>query len=102
MIPTAAGAILHRPTPAERQGENRRRFAVRDPAAHTPMLTHLIHRHFLWLLIGSYAVAANFPRLGLWIKDFSVAEVVLFGSRTRVSLSMVFLASRSIPRYRSR
>jgi bile acid:Na+ symporter, BASS family len=55
-------------------------------------LSHFIHEHLLWLLIGSYAVAACAPALGLGIRDVSVGELALFGSRTRISLSMLMLA----------
>jgi bile acid:Na+ symporter, BASS family len=56
-------------------------------------LSHFVHKRFLWLMIGSYAVASAFPSLGLWIRDVRVGEIVLFGSKTAVSLSMLMLAS---------
>ena len=31
-------------------------------------LAHFIHRYFLWLLLGSYAIAAVLPGPGLWIR----------------------------------
>jgi bile acid:Na+ symporter, BASS family len=56
-------------------------------------LSHLVHTHLLWLMIGSYAIAATAPAVGLWIRDVSVGEVALFGSKMRVSLSMLMLAA---------
>ena len=31
-------------------------------------LSHLVHDHFIWLLLGSYALAAVWPDLGLAIR----------------------------------
>ncbi len=56
-------------------------------------LSHFVHKHLLWLMIGSYAVAACWPSLGLRIRDVSVGDIALFGSKTRLSLSMLMLAS---------
>jgi BASS family bile acid:Na+ symporter len=56
-------------------------------------LSQFIHAHFLWLVTCSYAVAACFPSLGLWIRDVPVGEVAFGGAKTRVSLSMLMLAS---------
>lgn len=55
-------------------------------------LFHFIHRHFLWFLIGSYAVAAILPGPGLSIRDVSFGEVEVFHERTRISLPMLMLA----------
>ena len=56
-------------------------------------LSHVIHKRLLWLLIASYALAAGYPALGLWIRDVKMGAVSVFGSRTHVSLSMLMLAS---------
>jgi BASS family bile acid:Na+ symporter len=56
-------------------------------------LSHVVHKQLLWLLLGSYAIAACAPAPGLWIRDVSLGEVALAGARTRVSLSMVMLGS---------
>ena len=56
-------------------------------------LSHFVHKHLLWLMIGSYAVAAFAPSLGLWVRDVSVGDVALFGFTTRISLPMVMLSS---------
>ncbi len=56
-------------------------------------LSHFVHKHFLWLMVGSYAVAACAPSLGLAIRDVSVGKVALFGQTMRISLSMLILAA---------
>src|SRR4051794_37450025 len=56
-------------------------------------LSHFVHEHFLALLVGSYVVAACCPALGLRIRDISFGELALFGSTTKVSLSMLMLSS---------
>src|SRR5258707_12500648 len=55
--------------------------------------SRFLHEYFLWLLVGSYAVAACYPWPGLWIRDVSIGELALFGAKTRISLSMLMLSS---------
>jgi BASS family bile acid:Na+ symporter len=55
-------------------------------------LLHFVHKKFLWLMIGSYAVAAIAPSLGLWVRDVSLGEIHAVGSKTRISLPMAMLA----------
>jgi len=55
-------------------------------------LSRFVHRHFIWFLIGSYAVAAVLPGLGLWMRDVSFGEAVLFHQRTRITLPVLMLA----------
>ena len=38
-------------------------------------LSQFVHKRFLWLMIGSYAVASGFPAVGLWIRDVRVGEI---------------------------
>lgn len=40
-------------------------------------LSHLVHARFIWLLIGSYIVAALFPGLGLWVRSVSWGTINL-------------------------
>jgi BASS family bile acid:Na+ symporter len=54
-------------------------------------LSHFLHRHFLWLLLGAYAAAAIVPGPGLWLKDLTL-PVRFFGEQGRVTLSMLLLA----------
>jgi BASS family bile acid:Na+ symporter len=55
-------------------------------------LFHLVHEHFLWLLLGSYVVAGFFPGLGLMIRHVSLGQVALLGTPTKLSLPMLMLA----------
>jgi BASS family bile acid:Na+ symporter len=55
-------------------------------------LAHQVHEHFIWLLIGSYALAALCPTVGLWLRGLSLGEVTLAGEKTRPSLPMLMLA----------
>ena len=56
------------------------------------MVSGFINRHFLWLLLGSYAAAGFAPRLGVWIRDVSFGEVGLLQQETRITLPMLMLA----------
>ena len=40
-------------------------------------LSHFVHAYFIWLLIGSYIVAAFFPTLGLSIRSMSFGTISL-------------------------
>ncbi|QDV17169.1 Sodium Bile acid symporter family protein [Gimesia panareensis] len=40
-------------------------------------LSHLVHARFIWLLLGSYVVAAFFPELGLSIRSLSWGSISL-------------------------
>jgi BASS family bile acid:Na+ symporter len=55
-------------------------------------LSHLLHRNFLWFLLGSYLVAAVAPRAGLAIKNVSLGRLYLFGESLPLSLPMLLLA----------
>ena len=55
-------------------------------------LSHVIHRHFLWLLVGSYILAGICPECGLVIRKVTFGQVTLWGETTSISLPMVMLA----------
>jgi BASS family bile acid:Na+ symporter len=55
-------------------------------------LSHFVHRQFIWLVVGSYAIAGIFPAFGLWIRGVSLGEITLFGERTNLSLPVLMLA----------
>jgi BASS family bile acid:Na+ symporter len=55
-------------------------------------VSQFIHRYFLWLLIGSYALAGVAPALGLAMRTVTFGHVTLWGETTRISLPMVMLA----------
>ena len=69
--------------------------SVALPVAHTGWieeLAHLLHQRLIWLLLGSYAVAAFAPAFGLWMRDVSVWRMHLFQESTNVTLPMLLLA----------
>ncbi len=51
-----------------------------------------LHAHFLWFLLGSYAVASLLPAPGLWIRDVSLGQFGLGGNKVRITLPMLMLA----------
>jgi BASS family bile acid:Na+ symporter len=61
----------------------------RDPIS---ALSHFLHAHFLWLLLGAYALAGVAPGLGLWLRGVSFGEVTLLGETARITLPVVLLA----------
>jgi len=63
-----------------------------DRHSHLAAITHVVHRYFLWLLIGSYALAGLVPTWGLSIRSVSFGYVTLWGETTHISLPMVMLA----------
>ena len=66
-------------------------------------LSHFLHKNLLWLLLGSYAVAAAWPEPGLKARSVSVGEVALFHERVNLSLPVLMLAACcSTPAWASR
>jgi BASS family bile acid:Na+ symporter len=55
-------------------------------------LSQFLHQHLLWFLIGAYVIAVVSPTFGLWIRNLSFGEVIVFQEHTRVSLLLVMLA----------
>jgi bile acid:Na+ symporter, BASS family len=55
-------------------------------------LADFIHRHFLWLLIGSYVLAALGPAAGQCIRGVALGRLNLGAETTPISLPMVMLA----------
>jgi BASS family bile acid:Na+ symporter len=55
-------------------------------------LSHQVHERFLWLLLGSYAVAAVWPGPGLALRNVYCGEVTVLGERTTFTLPVVMLA----------
>ena len=56
-------------------------------------LSHFIHHHLLWFLIGAYSFAAVSPAAGLWIRNLTFGDVSFFGASLHVSLLLVLLAT---------
>jgi BASS family bile acid:Na+ symporter len=55
-------------------------------------ISHVLHRNFIWFLLGSYFVAAVAPQAGLAIKNVSLGRYYLFGESLHLSLPMLLLA----------
>jgi len=55
-------------------------------------LVRFVHDQFLWLLIGSYAVAAILPGFGVWIRNVCFGKIALLREQTAITLPMVMLA----------
>ena len=55
--------------------------------------SHFVHRHFLWLLLGSYALAAVSPALGGQLRAASVGHLAVRGESVELTLPAVLLAS---------
>jgi BASS family bile acid:Na+ symporter len=57
------------------------------------VMTSFIHKHFLLILIGAYALSALFPRLGLALRKVQFGNVTWpDGSRTDLSLVLLMLS----------
>lgn len=53
---------------------------------------HFTHANFLWLLLGSYLLAAVWPAAGLAIRRASLGEVAALGTRAELSAPVLMLA----------
>jgi len=56
------------------------------------VVSRFVHRHFLGFLLGSYAVAAGWPALGLWMKGISFGVIHWFDENVTITLPMLMLA----------
>jgi BASS family bile acid:Na+ symporter len=56
-------------------------------------LVHLIHRYLIWVIVGSYLVAAVLPGLGLAIRHASLGQFTLLGSEVNLNLPQLMLAT---------
>lgn len=63
-----------------------------NPWHPSAVVSHFLHRHFLWLLVGAYAAAALLPGPGLWLKNLTLLEFHFLGKEAGVTLSMLLLA----------
>jgi BASS family bile acid:Na+ symporter len=50
------------------------------------------HANLIWLVLGSYAVAALAPSPGLWLRSVAFGHIVAFSDKTPVTLPMLLLA----------
>ncbi|MBV8318540.1 MAG: bile acid:sodium symporter [Planctomycetaceae bacterium] len=56
-------------------------------------LSHFLHKNLLWLLLGSYAVAAAWPGPGLKARNVSVGRVAFFHEQVNLTLPVLTLAA---------
>jgi len=55
-------------------------------------VVHLLHRYLIWIIVGSYVVAALLPGLGLAIRHANLGEVTLLGYALKLNLPQLMLA----------
>jgi BASS family bile acid:Na+ symporter len=55
-------------------------------------LSQFVHGYFIWLLLGSYALAALWPSVGRVIRNVSFGEITVFGEKTTFTLPVLMLA----------
>lgn len=55
-------------------------------------VVHFLHHHFIWVIIGSYLVAAVSPSLGLWIRHVQLGSVAIHTTKIEISLPPIMLA----------
>lgn len=53
----------------------------------------VLQRHFIWVIIGAYALAAIVPNFGLWIRNVKLDNVSVFSSKVSFSLPLFLLAT---------
>lgn len=55
-------------------------------------LVAFIHRYLIWIIVGSYVLAAVFPDLGIWIREVDLGSFTFMAKKTEVSLPPVMLS----------
>src|SRR5262249_47835318 len=78
--------------PAELRQQSRRELPVNEHRDALSWVSHFLHRHFLWFVLASYAVASCSPGLGLWIRGVSFGDVAFLGQKTTITLPVLMLA----------
>ncbi|MFZ2407603.1 MAG: bile acid:sodium symporter [Methylobacter sp.] len=64
-----------------------------NPARHwVEMLTHTIHRFFIWIIVASYFIATLLPGFGIWIREVDLGSIVLFQNKIDLSLPPLMLS----------
>ncbi len=56
------------------------------------VLGRFIHRQFLWLVLGSYALAALWPAAGLWIRQVAIGKVAISNEEIKLTFPVLLLA----------
>jgi bile acid:Na+ symporter, BASS family len=55
-------------------------------------LSRFLHRRFLWLVLGAYAVAAVWPAAGLGFREISLGQFTIYEAEIRLTLPVLLLA----------
>jgi len=58
-----------------------------------PELVQLIHRYLIWVIAGSYVVAAVLPGPGVAIREISLGQVSVLGSALHLGVPQIMLAT---------
>jgi bile acid:Na+ symporter, BASS family len=56
------------------------------------IILHFIHRHFIWMIVSSYIVAAVMPELGVWIRNLSLGGVGVIQRKLVLPMPLLLLA----------
>jgi bile acid:Na+ symporter, BASS family len=59
----------------------------------TAIILRFIHRHFIWMIVSSYIIAAVMPRFGLWIRNVNFGGAGILQSKLVFSLPLLMLAT---------
>jgi bile acid:Na+ symporter, BASS family len=66
---------------------------MESPRNQVTVIVEVIHRHFIWVILTSYVVAAALPGLGIWIRNTNLGEAPAQGSGLVFSLPVLMLAT---------
>ena len=61
-------------------------------------VSHLIHHHFIWFLLGCYVLAARFPAGGLAIRNTSLGSFGPLPEERAFSLPVLMMIKESVKR----
>jgi bile acid:Na+ symporter, BASS family len=59
----------------------------------TAIILRFIHRHFIWMIVSSYIIAAMMPGFGLWIRNVNFGGAGILQSKLVFSLPLLMLAT---------
>ena len=59
----------------------------------TAIILRFIHRHFIWMIVSSYIIAAMMPGFGLWIRNVNFGGAGILQSNLVFSLPLLMLAT---------
>ena len=59
----------------------------------TAVILRFIHRHFIWMIVSSYIIAAMMPEFGLWIRNVNFGGAGILQSKLVFSFPLLMLAT---------